>query len=222
MKRPMHVLALAAAALAVNAAQAKIEITEWMYNGNADEFIELTNMGTAPVDFAGWRYDDSETPDASSGLDLSAFGTVAVGASVIISERSAALFRSAWNLGAAVKIIGGNADNLGRSDTIKIFDAGGALVDQLAFGDQNFPGTIRTQNFSGNPTSLAALAPQNVTADWALSAAGDVYGSYASLNGDVGNPGSFIFAPVPEPETYALMLAGLGLVAALARRRRAA
>ena len=28
-------------------------------------------------------------------------------------------------------------------------------------------------------------------------------------------------APVPEPETYALMLSGLGLIAYVARRRRA-
>lgn len=34
------------------------------------------------------------------------------------------------------------------------------------------------------------------------------------------NPGAT--APVPEPETYAMMLAGLGLLAAVARRRKAA
>jgi hypothetical protein len=29
-----------------------------------------------------------------------------------------------------------------------------------------------------------------------------------------------VSAPIPEPETYALMLAGLGVVGLLARRRR--
>lgn len=221
MKCPTRLVALVTAVLAASSAQAAIEITEWMYTGSADEFIELTNMGASPVDMTGWRYDD-DSRNPAIGLNLSSFGIVAVGQSVIISERDTATFRSAWNLGANVKVIGNNTTNLGRGDEINIFDSNGALVDRLTYSDVNFPGTIRTQNFSGNPKSVAALAPQNITTEWALSATGDIYGSYASLNGDVGNPGAFIFAPVPEPETYALMLAGLALVGTLARRRRAA
>lgn len=46
--------------------------------------------------------------------------------------------------------------------------------------------------------------------------------SFASLQGQPQNQlrVSLIATPVPEPETYALMLAGLGLVGFLARRRR--
>ena len=33
--------------------------------------------------------------------------------------------------------------------------------------------------------------------------------------------GSVLSQPVPEPETYAMMLAGLGLLGAIARRRKA-
>ena len=41
-----------------------------------------------------------------------------------------------------------------------------------------------------------------------------------ATSGDVGNPGLFTLAPVPEAETWAMLLAGLGLVGAIARRRR--
>ena len=46
----------------------------------------------------------------------------------------------------------------------------------------------------------------------------DLLYAWAVHDGDVGQ----IAAPVPEPETYALMLAGLALIVPLARRRRSA
>ncbi|HEY1090098.1 MAG TPA: PEP-CTERM sorting domain-containing protein, partial [Burkholderiaceae bacterium] len=134
-----------------------------------------------------------------------------------------ALFRSLWNLSASVKVIGSNANNLGRADEINLFDANGTLVSRLSYGDQTFAGTIRTQNFSGNPTSLADLEVQTVSSGWVLASVGDAYGSYASaLSGasfDVGNPGFFALAtPVPEPTQAALLASGL-LLLSLRRSR---
>ncbi|MEW6677731.1 MAG: lamin tail domain-containing protein [Pseudomonadota bacterium] len=212
---PAGLIAALLFSASANAAPVNVQITEWMYSGTGGEFIEFTNLGTSAVDFTGWSYDDdSRTPGV---FDLSGFGLVGAGESVVITEDTAVTFRADWKLAASVKVLGGYTNNIGRADEINLFDAGNTLVDRFAYGDAVYPGTIRTQGKSGTPANLAALAPQFVTADWVFASAGDSFGSYASNAGDIGNPGAFTLA-VPEPETYALMLAGLGLVGFAAKR----
>jgi predicted extracellular nuclease len=206
----MKKLFCAAAMLLCLAGQAmgQVRITEWMYNGS--EFVELTNLGPSVVDFTGWSFDDdSRTPGTTS---LSDFGSVAVGESVILAEALASTFRADWGLPASVKVIGGNSNNLGRSDEINIFDNTSALVDRLTYSDQNIAGSIRTDAASGNPSSAALLGANNVLG-WQLSTLGDSFGSFENANGLFGNPGSY--STVPEPTTVALMLcslAGLALI----------
>jgi predicted extracellular nuclease len=186
-----------------SSSQGAMRITEWAYQGNGGEYIEFTNTGAAPIDLTGWSYDDdSQLPGVFS---LSPLGVVAPGESVVITESTAASFRTAWSLAPTVKVLGGYTNNLGRADQINLFD-GASLVDTLTYGDQTFPGTIRTQNISGNPISLAALGADDV-AQWQLSFVGDAYGSYLSTLGDLGNPGIGTYV-VPEPSTVALMVLG--------------
>lgn len=212
---------LAASALFASSASASIPsvaITEWMYNG--DEFIEFTNLTNAAVDFTGWSFDDDSR--TAGVVSLSAFGSVAAGESVILAEGDAATFRNNWNLAASIKVIGGNAANLGRNDEINLYNAANALVDRLTFGDQNFAGTIRTQNNSGNPNSLAVLDLDTVTTAWQLSSVGDSFGSYASSGGFIANPGKFALAPatVPVPAAFPMMLSALAAFS-LSRKKRA-
>jgi predicted extracellular nuclease len=196
--------AIAMLAMAIgNSSQGAMQITEWAYQGNGGEYIEFTNTGASAIDMTGWSFDDdSQVPGV---FPLSAFGVVAPGESVVLTESTEAAFRTAWSLAPTIKVIGGLTANLGRNDQINLFD-GSTLVDSLTYGDQNFPGSIRTQNISGNPITLAALGTDNVF-QWQLSSVGDAYGSYLSTLGDIGNPGIGTYV-VPEPSTIALFVLG--------------
>lgn len=78
------------------------------------------------------------------------------------------------------------------------------------------------QSYTANLDSIASL--QNLTGTTTFRLYGTPAANYSdfvldslTLTGDV-NP----LTPVPEPQTYALMLAGLGVLGAVARRRRQA
>ncbi|HKE48166.1 MAG TPA: DUF3616 domain-containing protein, partial [Rhodanobacteraceae bacterium] len=168
-----------------------MRITEYMYSGANGEFIEFTNVGNAPLDLTGWSFSDSaELPGA---VDLGAYGTVAAGESVILTETAEADFRTAWNLCDGIKLIGGNTTNLGRADEINVYDATATLIDRLTYDDQTLGGP-RTQNRSAW-VSADGLGQNNVL-DWTLSAVGDGEGSVASTGADVGSPGKSMRATV--------------------------
>jgi len=201
-------------ALFAAAANADLRITEWMYSGTGGEFIEFTNVGNVAIDMTGWVYDDDSRITTAFGgaFDLSSFGIINPGESVIITEDAAADFRTDWGLDASVKVLGGYTNNIGRNDEINVYDNNQMLVDRLTYGDQTFAGTIRTQEISGN-IPLLALGTNDPFAA-VLSFVGDAYNSYASSNGDVGNPG--LYTPVPAPAALAL----LGVGAIVGRRRQ--
>ena len=198
---------VAALGASAGVANAQVQITEWMSSGVSGEYIEITNTSGAPVNMAGWSFDDdSRLPGV---FDLSGFGTLAAGESAIITEVLAADFRTAWGLSASVKVLGSNLANLGRNDEMNIFDSSTALVDRLTFGDQNIVGSIRTQNRSG--ITLPGNLGANNVLGWFFSTVGDAYGTYTSTGGDIGNPGI-----VPAPGALALV----GVAGLVATRRR--
>lgn len=175
-----------------------MRITEFMYSGASGEFVELTNVSQDPIDLTGWSIDDDHAVAGAFGL--SSAGVVQPGESVIVTEADAAEFRTAWNLGAGVKIIGSlgvaTGNNYSRNDVINLYNAGNVLVDRLRFGDQTFTGTIRTQNASGQ--ACRETIGQDYIAGWVKSIVGDLYGSVAATSGDLGTPGRFT-APSCNP-----------------------
>ncbi len=202
----MSALATALPAAAHADAVPDVRITEWMYNPvhSSGEYLEITNLGASPVNLAGWSFDDDST--APTTVPLDGLGTLAAGESAIITESSDATFRSEWALGATVKILAGNATNLGRADEINLFDGPDGvanLVDRLTYNDQG-SGTVkgpRTQGVAGVPVSAAALGA-NDASQWQLSTVGDGEASWASTTGDVGSPGTSRFAPAAPDWTH--------------------
>ena len=176
-----------------------MQLTEWLYSGNHGEYVEFTNRGTQAIDLTNWILKDDQL--ALPGFSLSEFGIVQPGESVIVTENVDANFRTAWNLAGSVKIIdqlgavGVGGSGYGRADQIHLYDSGGVLIDRLFYGDQTFPGSIRTQNISGQ-APCSALGQNNVIA-WVLSSVGDIYGSVQSEPTvtnlrDIGSPGTFV------------------------------
>lgn len=208
-------ICLVVVACAASAASAQVRITEWQYNGT--EFVEFTNLGNAPVDMTGWSFDDDSR--LAGTVSLSGIGTLGAGKSAILSELSAADFRTAWSLSPTVPVIGSNTANLGRADEVNLFDATNTLVDRLTYADNATPANgPRTDINSGNPATLAlalegAAGNTNATG-WVLSASGDLFGSTQSTLGGFGNPG--VFALVPEPTS----LAAIAMAGLLIGRRR--
>ncbi|MBK7005761.1 MAG: PEP-CTERM sorting domain-containing protein [Burkholderiales bacterium] len=121
---------------------------------------------------------------------------------------------SNWNL------VGQNDDNASIAAGQTYYDSGLTFAS-LAAGTYRF--TIATFNNFANGTSLSQgfqydnQAPIAL-ADWDQPANHTNMGSFYSVH-LTGVDSAINTTPVPEPETYALMLAGLGLMGAVARRR---
>jgi len=207
----------------VSLAQAQVSVTEvapWS-SGNSPvgaDWFELTNTGTSALNITGWKMDDNSASFTRS-VALAGLSSIAAGQSVIFVEgdaSTASTFISTWfgtsvPAGLLVGYYSGNGVGLSTSgDAINIYSASGVLQASVSFGASDASAPYQTfDNAAGlNNTSISQLSVVGVNG--AFVASGSV--------SEIGSPGSI--AAVPEPETYAMLLAGLGLVGAMARKRR--
>ena len=120
--------ALAATAPPATAAPTDVVINEMMYHAvsdlDGDDFLELYNRGTTPVDLSGWTF-------SGITLTLPAGTTIAAGGYLVVAK-DAAQFQATYGFSPAA-VYGGNLANSG--ETVAVKDAGGATIDSVSFLD---------------------------------------------------------------------------------------
>ena len=223
MKKSISLIALAMLSALTTQANAEIKITEvtpWgSGNGNTSyltDWFELTNFGSSAVDITGWQMDDDS--NGTGKRNLTGITSIAAGESVIFTENAAtASFLSTWfgsNVPAGLQI--GNYTGAGvglgtGGDAVNIYNSTGVLQANVVFGASDAVAPLQTfDNAAGlNNTTISQLSVVGTN------------GAFVALNNvnEIGSPGR-IAAPVPEPETYAMLLAGLGVMGAAVRRRK--
>jgi len=220
LRFPLTGLVAAVLTATATLAHADVRITEvapWS-SGNSPvgaDWFELTNTGASALDLTGWKVDDSSAAFASA-VALSGLTSLAAGQSAVFVEgtaTTAATFVSTWFGASAPSAFaigyysGGGIGLSATADAVNLFNAAGVLQAGVTFGASDAVSPYQTFD---NAAGLDGVALTQ------LSVAG-VQGAFVAMNSltDIGSPGV-----VPEPESYALMLAGLGVLGMVARRQR--
>ena len=216
-------LTAALAATFAGSAQAQVRITEvapWS-SGVAPisaDWFEVTNIGLSVVNISGWKFDDNSNSFAAS-VALNGITTISAGESVIFIESAgspATTFKNLWfgpSAPANLQIGTYSGSGIGLStggDAVNLYNAAGTLQANVSFGISP-AGTFSTFDNAALTNGGTISTFSVVGVNGAFLAAQDPL--------QIGSPGSI--EAVPEPESYAMLLVGLGVMGALAKRRKA-
>ncbi len=215
-----------------NAAIVISEVAAWG-SGNspyAADWFELTNTGTSAVNITGWTMDD-DSNNPNSAL-LSGISSINANESVIFIELAGGgnattlknSFLSTWfgssvpsglKIGTYTQGVAGGVGLSASGDTVNIYSGtSGTLQAKVILGASDSSSPYQTfDNAAGlNGVTISQLSA--VGTNGAFVAANDTT--------EIGSPGRIsAVAAIPEPETYAMFLAGLSILGAISRKRKA-
>jgi len=101
----------------------------------------------------------------------------------------------------------------GASNVISLSFTGNVFLNQFELWDTTSSSLISSGS-TGGPTSFLSFSGASVPGSYQLK-----LGGYSNTSGPNAYAGSIVVSPVPEPQTYAMLLAGLGLMVFSTRRR---
>lgn len=187
--------------------------------------LQFTQVITVSIDTADWT---THSIASETGLSYSSMWGAgpAFSDTVTINGRSVTFFADLTSQGNQ-SIGNGYYDTLSTSQIGKMSDGGTLSASFLAFS--NATNFITTSSFGDS--FEVDLLKFSVTNQTGFSVSGNQIANFATFDAGtyvsvVSNGYSYTAPPplptVPEPETYAMLLAGLGLVGFAARRKRTA
>ncbi|NHC24436.1 hypothetical protein G6553_14795, partial [Nocardioides sp. IC4_145] len=144
-----------------HAAATDVVITELMYHAasdlDGDDFLELTNTGTTPVDLSGWTF---------SGITLTVpTGTTIAPGARLVMAKDPTQFQTRYGFAPAAGY-GGNLSNSG--ETVALKDATGTTIDTVTYATDD-PWPVRAD---GTGPSLELIDPtldNNDPLNWAAA-----------------------------------------------------
>ncbi|MDB5876496.1 MAG: CotH protein, partial [Ramlibacter sp.] len=149
------------AAPPATAAPTDVVINEMMYHAlsdlDGDDYLELTNIGSTPVDLSGWTF-------SGITLTLPAGTTIAAGGYLVVAK-DATQFQTRYGFAPAA-VYGGNLSNSG--ETVALKNATGTTIDTVSFLDVD-PWPVRADGTGPSLELIDATLNNDDSLNWAAA-----------------------------------------------------